>query len=162
MTPVTLLVLPKADATPNKNLVIGCSVASISTKRNRERVCGPPRSTSQRARKTVCPGHDPAPGSRRPANRETAQVVARYLRTGGVMTAKPKTHQGDLAHLPTALQPLTEQERAVVWRWELRKTKSGKEKWTKPPYQARDPHRPAKSNDPKTWAPYQCALDAVQ
>src|SRR5262245_18137316 len=78
------------------------------------------------------------------------------------MTTKPKTYQADLAHLPAALQPLTEQERLVVWRWELRKTKAGKEKWTKPPYQARDPDRKAKSNDPKTWAPYQCALDAIQ
>jgi hypothetical protein len=78
------------------------------------------------------------------------------------MIAKPTTHQGDLANLPTALSRLTKQERLVVWNWELRKTKGGKEKWTKPPRQARDPRALAKSNDPKTWAPYRCALDAVQ
>jgi len=78
------------------------------------------------------------------------------------MAAKPKTFQGDLAHLPPALLPLTEQVHWLVWNWELRKNKGGKERWTKPPRQARYPGEDAKSNDPRTWAPYRCALDAVQ
>src|SRR5262245_36289247 len=72
------------------------------------------------------------------------------------MTEKPQTHNADLAHLPPALLPLTEQRRWVVWDWELRKTK-----WTKPPRQARNPKRNAKSNDPSTWDSYDAAVDAV-
>jgi primase-polymerase (primpol)-like protein len=78
------------------------------------------------------------------------------------MPTKPKTHQGDLAHLPAAVQPLTQRDHWLLWNWELRATKSGKQEWTKPPRQARDPSRAAKSNDPKTWGPYRCALHAVQ
>jgi hypothetical protein len=55
------------------------------------------------------------------------------------MMNKPQTFNGDLANLPPALLPLTEQKRWLVWRWELRKTKNGKQKWTKPPFQALDP-----------------------
>jgi hypothetical protein len=76
-------------------------------------------------------------------------------------TAKPKTHNADLTHLPEALIPLTEQDRWVVWPWELRVTKNGKEKWTKPPRQARDPRRNARSNDPTTWGRYTDAVAAV-
>jgi hypothetical protein len=36
------------------------------------------------------------------------------------MKEKPKTHCGDLAHLPAALAPLTAERRWVVWPWELR------------------------------------------
>ena len=50
--------------------------------------------------------------------------------------------------------PLTEQKRWIVWQWELRKGKSGKEKWTKPPRQARDPAYNARSNDPDSWGTY--------
>jgi hypothetical protein len=75
--------------------------------------------------------------------------------------AKPKTYAADLAHLPEALLPLTEHKRWVVWPWELRTTKGGKEKWTKPPRQARDPSRNARSNDPATWGSYSDALAAV-
>jgi hypothetical protein len=75
---------------------------------------------------------------------------------------KPKTFQGDLVHLPAALIPLTTEERWLLWNWELRANKAGKSKWTKPPRQARDPTKPAKSNDPTTWAPYGCAVEAVQ
>ena len=32
---------------------------------------------------------------------------------------KPRTFSGDLAHLPAALLPLTEEQRWVVWPWEL-------------------------------------------
>lgn len=77
------------------------------------------------------------------------------------MTEKPKTHCGDLAHLPEALLPLTNEKRWVVWPWELRVNKGGKEKWTKPPRQARDPHHNARSNDPSTWGSYEDALVAV-
>jgi hypothetical protein len=77
------------------------------------------------------------------------------------MTAKPQTRNADLAHLPAALIPLTEQPRWVVWLWELRTTRGGKEKWTKPPRQARDPQRNARSNDPATWGNYTDAVAAV-
>jgi hypothetical protein len=78
------------------------------------------------------------------------------------MTEKPRTHNADLAHLPPALVPLTEEQRWVVWPWELRTTKSGKAKWTKPPRQARDPKRNARSNDPTTWGSYSDAVAAVE
>ncbi len=78
------------------------------------------------------------------------------------MTAKPQTHNGDLEHLPTALAPLTEERRWVVWPWELRETKAGRKKWTKPPRQARDPNRNARSNDPSTWGSYDDAVAAVR
>jgi hypothetical protein len=74
---------------------------------------------------------------------------------------KPATHNADLAHLPAALLPLTEQARWVVWPWELRTTKGGKSKWTKPPRQARDPARNARSNDSGTWGSYSDAVAAV-
>jgi hypothetical protein len=74
---------------------------------------------------------------------------------------KPRTYNADLAHLPSALVPLTEEQRWVVWPWELRTTKSGKEKWTKPPRQARNPRRNARSNDPSTWGSYADAVAAV-
>ena len=77
------------------------------------------------------------------------------------MTEKPKTHCGDLAHLPEALLPLTTEKRWVVWPWEKRVNKAGKEKWTKPPRQARDPHHNARSNDPSTWGSYEDAVIAV-
>jgi hypothetical protein len=77
------------------------------------------------------------------------------------MTEKPRTHNADLAHLPAALVPLTEEQRWVVWPWELRVTKNGKKKWTKPPRQARDPKRNARSNDPSTWGTYTDAVAAV-
>jgi hypothetical protein len=76
------------------------------------------------------------------------------------MTTKPCTFNGDLAHLPPALQPLTQLPRWVVWPWELR-TSNGKSKWTKPPHQARYPSRKARSNDPTTWGSYADAHGAV-
>jgi hypothetical protein len=77
------------------------------------------------------------------------------------MSGKPKTYNGDLANLPPALLPLTAEDRWIVWRWELRATKAGIEKWTKPPYQARFPRQSAKSNDPSTWGSYVDAVAAV-
>ena len=74
---------------------------------------------------------------------------------------RPRTHNGNLGQLPAALLPLTRQERWVVWPWELRPTKNGKTKWTKPPRQVRDPRRNARSNDPTTWGSYTDAVAAV-
>jgi hypothetical protein len=73
---------------------------------------------------------------------------------------KPQTFNGDLANLPAALAPLCQQPRWVVWSWEWRKTKTGG-KWTKPPRQARDSSRYARSNDPSTWGSYADAVAAV-
>jgi hypothetical protein len=78
------------------------------------------------------------------------------------MTQKPQTHCGDLARLPAALAPLTAERRWVVWPWELRESNGGKEKWTKPPKQPRDPTYNARSNDPTTWGTYNDAVAAVQ
>jgi hypothetical protein len=77
------------------------------------------------------------------------------------MTTKPKTYQGDLAHLPPVLGELTTKENWVVWKWELRANKAGEAKWTKPPRNARTLQL-AKSNDPATWSPYTCAIDTVR
>ena len=74
---------------------------------------------------------------------------------------KPRIFSGDLSQLPNALQWVTTQRRFVVWRWVSRTSKTGKVKWTKPPYQPTNPHIPAKSNDPSTWGTYQDALAAV-
>ena len=53
---------------------------------------------------------------------------------------KPRTFNGDLAHLPQALAPLTRLPHWVVWRWQSRASK-GVVKWTKPPYQIASPNR---------------------
>jgi hypothetical protein len=74
---------------------------------------------------------------------------------------KPRTYNGDLNNLPPALLPLTTHVRWVVWPWELRTTKTGKSKWTKPPRQARDPKHNARANDPSTWGSYADAVAAV-
>src|SRR6516164_4949236 len=74
---------------------------------------------------------------------------------------KPRTYNGDLKNLPPALLPLTSHNRWVVWPWELRTTKGGRQKWTKPSRQARDPSRNARSNDPSTWGSYADAVAAV-
>jgi hypothetical protein len=78
------------------------------------------------------------------------------------MKEKPQTFNGDLAHLPEALQPLTDETRWLVWWWEWRTDKRGDGKWTKPPRQARDPRNSARSNDPSTWGRYDEAVAAVQ
>jgi hypothetical protein len=72
--------------------------------------------------------------------------------------SKPTTYCGDLEHLPPALMPLTKDDHWVGWRWELRKSKDGTQKWTKPPYQVRNPNRLAKNNDPATWGPFDIGL----
>jgi primase-polymerase (primpol)-like protein len=77
------------------------------------------------------------------------------------MMDKPKTFNGDLANLPPALQPLTTEPRWLNWSWEWRAAKNGGGKWTKPPRQARDPSRSARSNDPATWSDYDQAVARV-
>jgi hypothetical protein len=77
------------------------------------------------------------------------------------MMSKPQTFQGDLANLPPALRPLTEQNRWVVWRWELRPNTKGKPTWTKPPYRAFHPRLHARCNDPNTWSNHGAAVAAV-
>jgi primase-polymerase (primpol)-like protein len=88
-------------------------------------------------------------------------MAALHLRAGARVNEKPKTSSGDLAHLPQSLLLLTQQRRWVVWPWELRKSKNGKEKWTKPPRLTRDPAYSARSNDPDTWGSYDEAVAAV-
>jgi hypothetical protein len=78
------------------------------------------------------------------------------------MISKPQTFQGDLANLPPALLPLTEQDRWLVWRWELRANAKGKQKWTKPPFQALVPGLHARSDDPDTWSSHGAAVTAVK
>jgi hypothetical protein len=76
---------------------------------------------------------------------------------------KPQTYNGDLENLPAALERLTAEPRWVVWKWELRRNKSGERaKWTKPPYQALYPGEKAKSDDPGTWGLYADAIAAVK
>src|SRR5262245_16561713 len=116
-----------------------------------------------RERARVRQRHGVAHGLAR-ADREAGQVAQEHLLPAwgkAAMTTKPRTHNADLGHLPPALVPLTEEQRWVVWPWELRRTKSGKEKWTKPPRQARYPRRNARSNDPSTWGSYADAIAAV-
>jgi hypothetical protein len=45
---------------------------------------------------------------------------------------KPITHQGDLAKLPRALEPLIERPQWCVWRW----TQKLGGIWQKPPFMA--------------------------
>jgi hypothetical protein len=71
---------------------------------------------------------------------------------------KPTTYCGDLEHLSPALMPLIKDDHWVGWRWALRKSKDGTQKWTKPPYQVRNPNRLAKNNDPATWGPFNVGL----
>jgi len=61
--------------------------------------------------------------------------------------------------LPAALTPLVEYPRPhwVIWRKVL---KNGK--FTKVPYQARNPQRKAETDDPSTWATYEQALAAAK
>jgi hypothetical protein len=83
---------------------------------------------------------------------------------------KPRTFNGDLNHLPAALERLSAERRWLVWRWEARHKKSGEldldkngdPKWTKPPYQARFPKHHAATDDPSTWGIYLDAVAAVK
>ena len=73
-------------------------------------------------------------------------------------TAKPVTHQRDLAKLPRALAPLIERPQWAVWRW-TPKPNGG---WQKPPFMAMQPERHVSTSDPNTWSGYTAALAAVQ
>ena len=73
-------------------------------------------------------------------------------------TAKPVTHQADLAKLPRALLPLIERPQWVIWRW-TPKPGGG---FQKPPFMATRPERHASITDPDTWTEYATALAAVQ
>jgi hypothetical protein len=70
--------------------------------------------------------------------------------------SKPATHNADLANLPAALCSRTQEKRWVVWSWRWQK-----DRWDKPPLQAHNPTRFAKSDDPATWAGYADALAVV-
>jgi hypothetical protein len=69
---------------------------------------------------------------------------------------KPATHNADLTNLPIALHSRTQERRWGVWSWRW----TGK-KWDKPPLQACNPGRFAKSDDPTTWANYTDATAVV-
>jgi len=58
--------------------------------------------------------------------------------------------------LPPALARLIQQPRWVVWKWTV--GKDGKR--TKPPFQARAPHKHASSTDPATWCDFDTAMGA--
>ena len=60
--------------------------------------------------------------------------------------------------IPTSLKAVRSW---LVWRKE-RVQRNGKMVWTKVPYQADAPTRPAKSNDPATWAAFEDAVAAAQ
>ena len=68
----------------------------------------------------------------------------------------PKTHCGDLAAPPAALEPLCLMPHWLVWRWQ--RSASG---WTKPPFRSDDPSRHAANNDPATWSTRRAAIAAV-
>jgi Virulence-associated protein E-like domain len=71
---------------------------------------------------------------------------------------KPETYNANLAALPVALAPRTQQCRWVTWKWVWL---PDRKQWTKPPFRADDPTTPAKSNDPSTWGSYADAVAAV-
>src|SRR6516225_5977073 len=58
--------------------------------------------------------------------------------------------------LPPALAPLIGDRRWLVWKWIA--GKDGKR--TKPPFQARAPHKHASSTDPATWCDFDSAMGA--
>jgi Family of unknown function (DUF5906) len=71
---------------------------------------------------------------------------------------KPQTVQGDLNHLPTALQPLQALPNWVLWKWEFLRVEDGEEKWTKVPYQPND--RKAATTISNTWSSYRDCVTA--
>ena len=73
-------------------------------------------------------------------------------------TAKPTTHQADLAKLPRALAPLRERPQWAIWRW-TPKPGGG---FQKPPFMATQPERNASTTDPSSWTDYATALAAVR
>jgi RecA-family ATPase len=77
-------------------------------------------------------------------------------------TPRPTAFQGDLANLPAALEPLKAMPNWVCWRWVWKVNKHGEGKWTKPPYQPKNPGAYARNNDPATWGTYEEALAVYQ
>jgi hypothetical protein len=76
---------------------------------------------------------------------------------------RPDGLLGNLAKLPAALRPLEQEQRWVVWKWELTTNKkTDEQKWTKVPYRPQRPDLKASTNDPKTWGSYKTALRAYQ
>jgi hypothetical protein len=78
------------------------------------------------------------------------------MKTGSGNLPKPTLYSGDLANLPAALQPLLVRPQWAIWRL----TWDGV-RWSKPPFQARDPQRHASSADPATWVDYSTAVTAA-
>lgn len=71
---------------------------------------------------------------------------------------KPVTYSNALRHLQAPLaRHLKAPPNWVVWKWIK---KNGK--WTKPPFIATSPDRPAKNNDPTTWCSYDQACTTVE
>src|SRR5215471_9220423 len=70
--------------------------------------------------------------------------------------SRPTIRCGDLTKPPAALRPLLVRPQWAIWRL----TWSGK-RWTKPPFQARDPQSHASSADSATWTDYATAVAAA-
>jgi putative DNA primase/helicase len=77
-------------------------------------------------------------------------------------TARPNSFQGDLRNLPEALAPLKAIPHWVCWKWQWKEDKKGNGKWTKPPFQPRNPLQYAQNNNPSTWGTYEEALAAFE
>ena len=67
---------------------------------------------------------------------------------------RPRMLRPDLTAIPAKLKEL---DRYMLWQWTLRKGT-----WGKVPFQTRHPSRPAKSNDPRTWATFDETADALK
>jgi putative DNA primase/helicase len=90
----------------------------------------------------------------------TEAARAEGLPTGKMMS-KPQTHCDDLAQLPTALLPLTDERHWVNWCWDKRVNGTGEVKWTKPPFSPRS-FNLASSKDKTSWDDYESALRRVK
>src|SRR5262249_12554801 len=101
---------------------------------------------------------------RSPNPQEASAVAGESSSTSSPQLSKPPTYNGDLANLAPGLAAAgVHLPNFVVWKWVWKwDKKRRKGKWTKPPYQARHPDRKASTTNPKTWAPYDVALAAVQ
>jgi hypothetical protein len=77
-------------------------------------------------------------------------------KTGDSNLRRPTIHCGDLAKPPAALRPLLLRPQWAIWRLTWTGTR-----WSKPPFQARDPQRHASSADPNTWTDYATAVAAA-
>src|SRR4051794_39006550 len=75
---------------------------------------------------------------------------------------RPVSLQGNLRNLPHTLAPLKELPNWVCWRYEWKVSKNDVGKWTKPPFQPKNPQQYARNNDPTTWGTYPQALAAFE